>query len=81
MADTLEDRLARASLESRLGTALNQPTGEMRSGPSGMLPVSEIADDPERVAELDAAMAALADRYLAGGVMEWEYLLMTAHIR
>ncbi len=40
-----------------------------------------IADDPERVAELDAAMAALADRYLAGGVMEWEYLLMTAHIR
>lgn len=37
-----------------------------------------IADQPERVAELDAALAALPDRF--GGVreMSWEYLLLTA---
>ncbi len=40
-----------------------------------------IAANRGRVAELDAAMAGLADRYLAGGVMEWEYSLMTAHVR
>ena len=37
-----------------------------------------IADDPERTAELDAALAALGDRYLQDGAMEWEYLLVTA---
>ncbi|WP_182526691.1 class I SAM-dependent methyltransferase [Nocardioides dongkuii] len=37
-----------------------------------------IADQPERVAELDAALAALPDRF--GGVtqLDWEYLLVTA---
>jgi SAM-dependent methyltransferase len=38
-----------------------------------------IADDPARVAELDAALAALGDAALGtGGPMEWEYLLLTA---
>lgn len=38
-----------------------------------------IAADPERVAALDAAMAELGDRYLAGTpTMEWEYLLVVA---
>jgi SAM-dependent methyltransferase len=38
-----------------------------------------IADQPERVAALDAALAELADRALAGTTtMPWEYLLVTA---
>ena len=37
-----------------------------------------IADQPERVAELDAALIALAAEHLDGGVMGWEYLLVTA---
>ena len=41
-----------------------------------------IADEPSRVAELDAALAELADRHLtsegSGSVMGWEYLLFTA---
>jgi hypothetical protein len=36
-----------------------------------------IADDAEKVATLDDALAALGDRHLADGVMEWEYLLVT----
>ena len=37
-----------------------------------------IAEDPEKVAELDAGLAALArDADLGGGAMEWEYLLLT----
>ncbi len=39
-----------------------------------------IAEDAERVAALDAALAELGDRGLeqTGGAMEWEYLLVTA---
>lgn len=37
-----------------------------------------IADDPERVAELDRQLADLGDRHLTDGAMEWEYLLVTA---
>ncbi len=38
-----------------------------------------IADDPQQVAALDAALAALGERHDQGdGVMEWEYLLLTA---
>lgn len=41
-----------------------------------------IAADPDRVAALDAALAALADRYLAGtSQMSWEYLVVTARRR
>ncbi|MFG1672685.1 class I SAM-dependent methyltransferase [Micromonospora sp. NPDC049282] len=36
------------------------------------------ADDPERTAALDRALLDLADRHLDGGVMRWEYLLVTA---
>ncbi len=37
-----------------------------------------IAEDPAKVAALDADIAALGDRFLADGVMGWEYLLVTA---
>ncbi|WP_447658545.1 class I SAM-dependent methyltransferase [Microbacterium sp. C23T] len=36
------------------------------------------AADPAKVAALDADIAALGDRFLHQGVMEWEYLLVTA---
>jgi ubiquinone/menaquinone biosynthesis C-methylase UbiE len=38
-----------------------------------------IADDQEKTDALDSELAALGDRYLEDGVMEWEYLLVTAH--
>ena len=37
-----------------------------------------LADDADRVAALDADMAALGDRFLHDGVMAWEYLIVTA---
>lgn len=37
-----------------------------------------LADDPDRTAELDAALATLGDEALTDGRMEWEYLLLTA---
>ena len=37
-----------------------------------------IADDPEKVAALDADLADLGERFLHDGVMGWEYLLVTA---
>ncbi|MET0811604.1 MAG: methyltransferase domain-containing protein [Microbacterium sp.] len=40
-----------------------------------------IADDPEKVAALDADMAALGDRFFEGDVMPWEYLIVTARRR
>lgn len=40
-----------------------------------------LADDAEKVAALDADMAALGDRFLDAGVMPWEYLLVTAKRR
>ena len=41
-----------------------------------------IAHAPRRVADLDAALAELGDRHLAGSsAMEWEYLLVTARKR
>lgn len=43
-----------------------------------------IADDPEKVAALDADLAALATRFDRGDgatVMDWEYLLVTARTR
>lgn len=40
-----------------------------------------LADDPDRVAELDAALADLArDAMDADGVMAWEYLLVVARV-
>jgi ubiquinone/menaquinone biosynthesis C-methylase UbiE len=40
-----------------------------------------IADDPDKVTTLDAALADLGDRHLDDGVMDWEYLLLTARRR
>jgi SAM-dependent methyltransferase len=40
-----------------------------------------IADDAEKVAALDADMAALGDRFFHDGVMPWEYLIVTAKRR
>jgi ubiquinone/menaquinone biosynthesis C-methylase UbiE len=40
-----------------------------------------IAGDPERVAALDDDLAALAARNITAGVMQWEYLLVTARRR
>jgi len=41
-----------------------------------------IAGEPDRAAALDAELAELGDRYLAGAsTMEWEYLLVTAKKR
>jgi SAM-dependent methyltransferase len=37
-----------------------------------------IAGDPAKVEALDAELAALGDRFLHDGVMDWEYLLVTA---
>jgi ubiquinone/menaquinone biosynthesis C-methylase UbiE len=37
-----------------------------------------IADQPERVAELDRAMVDVAARFTTGTTMEWEYLIFTA---
>jgi ubiquinone/menaquinone biosynthesis C-methylase UbiE len=37
-----------------------------------------VAEEPDKVEALDAALAALGDRHLAGGAMEWEYLLFAA---
>lgn len=37
-----------------------------------------LADEPEKTAALDADLAALGDRFIHDGVMEWEYLLVTA---
>lgn len=37
-----------------------------------------IAEGPERVAELDAALAELGKRFTTGSTMEWEYLIVTA---
>lgn len=36
-----------------------------------------VGEDAERRGELDDALVALADRHLEGGVMPWEYLLVT----
>lgn len=40
-----------------------------------------IAEDPQAVADLDAAIAALPAAQPVDGVMRWEYLLMTARVR
>jgi len=46
--------------------------------------LSPIAEDPERVAALDHALAGLArrnDRGTTSTIMDWEYLLLTARRR
>jgi SAM-dependent methyltransferase len=51
---------------------------KLRYGPT-IAAYKGIADDPEKVAALDAALDDLAGRHdLGSGVLEWEYLLLTA---
>lgn len=40
-----------------------------------------IGDDDERRGDLDDALAALGDRHLESGAMDWEYLLVTATVK
>ncbi|WP_447913967.1 class I SAM-dependent methyltransferase [Microbacterium phyllosphaerae] len=40
-----------------------------------------IGDEEERRGELDDALAALGDRHLESGAMDWEYLLVTANVK
>jgi SAM-dependent methyltransferase len=40
-----------------------------------------LAEDEERIAALDADMAALGDRFLDDGIMRWEYLIAIARRR
>ncbi|ULN49794.1 class I SAM-dependent methyltransferase [Mycolicibacterium goodii] len=40
-----------------------------------------VGDDAERTAALDGAIASLGDRFVDGGTMKWEYLLVTARRR
>jgi SAM-dependent methyltransferase len=39
-----------------------------------------VADDPERTADLDRALAELGDAHLVDGVMEWELLFVVADV-
>ena len=39
-----------------------------------------VAAEPDRRAELDAALIALADLHLERGLMRWEYLLVSAEV-
>lgn len=51
---------------------------KLRYGPT-IAAYKGIADDPEKVAALDAALDGLARSHDVGsGVLEWEYLLLTA---
>lgn len=47
-------------------------------GPTIALYAALTAVQPERVAELDRALAELGDRYIEDEQMQWEYLLVTA---
>lgn len=54
--------------------------GAASYGPT-IVTYKEIADQPDRVAELDRALDDLARRHHRGGAglsMDWEYLLLTA---
>lgn len=84
LTELLGDRVSDLRMERRTIRITGFATGaEFRDffktnyGPT-IVTYRAIVDEPERVAELDAALAALGDANLADGVMEWEYLLATA---
>ena len=59
-----------------------QPGDHMTNYGPTVVAYRGIAGDPDRVAALDADLAALARRFdVGGGAMEWEYLLLTATVR
>ena len=85
VASLFGDRLAELRMERRRLRVSEFATGaEFRDffkanyGPT-IVTYRAIADDARRVAELDAALAELGNASLVDGVMEWEYLLTTAH--
>lgn len=80
----LGDRVTAVSAERRTVTVTQFPgASDLRTyfashyGPT-MATYAFNADDASRVAELDQAIDALAARFTHDGVMEWEYLLLTA---
>jgi ubiquinone/menaquinone biosynthesis C-methylase UbiE len=80
----LGDRVTDVSAERRSVTVTHFPgTTDFREyfashyGPT-MATYAFNATDPDRVAALDEAIDALAARFTTDGVMEWEYLLLTA---
>lgn len=84
LAELLGDRVEDLRTERRMLRVAGFASGvEFRDffkanyGPT-IVTYRAIAEDPDRVAELDVALAELGDRNLVGGVMEWEYLLATA---
>ncbi|WP_136706313.1 class I SAM-dependent methyltransferase [Agromyces sp. H66] len=85
--DLFGDRIADVTAE-RQTVEIRFPTGEafrdyfkQHYGPT-IAVYNRIADDPDQVAALDAALAALGNDALdASGAMQWEYLLLTARVR
>ena len=83
----LGDGITDFTAQHRALTVDRSPTGCRSATPSKPLwaddlGVPGIAGEPDRAAALDAALAELGDRYLAGSsTMEWEYLLVTARKR
>ncbi|SDJ04463.1 Methyltransferase domain-containing protein [Frankineae bacterium MT45] len=64
------DRFASASMFGEFFATFYGPT---------IAAYRNVADDPQRTADLDRALTELADRFgAAGGVMEWEYLVVVA---
>jgi ubiquinone/menaquinone biosynthesis C-methylase UbiE len=89
LAGLLGDQVADLRMERRTLRVTRFTTGaEFRDffkatyGPT-IVTYRAIADDADRVAELDAALAELGEKHMAAsgvyGAMEWEYLLATAH--
>lgn len=84
VTELLGDRVETLQLERRTLRVTEFASGEQfrdffkaNYGPT-IVTYRAIADEADRVAELDAALADLGDRSLVDGVMEWEYLLVTA---
>ncbi|MEO7447369.1 MAG: class I SAM-dependent methyltransferase [Humibacillus sp.] len=82
--DLLGDRVEDVSIETRQVAVHFEGVDGFRDyfkrtyGPT-IVVYRAIADEPERVAALDADLSALAGRYRdADGRIEWEYLLLTA---
>jgi ubiquinone/menaquinone biosynthesis C-methylase UbiE len=84
----LGERVTDLAMQRRALTVDLFPTGEAfrdffkaNYGPT-ITTYGNIAAEPHRVAALDAALAGLGQRFLAGSpTMDWEYLLITARKR
>ena len=61
----------------------SSPSTRWAARPRPRTSPTAVADDPERVAELDRALTALAARFDRGAdttLLEWEYLIVTARV-